>query len=346
MAYELFDHGQKKIYLINMLEEKNKVFSELVLWWIKKYINQWKKIAIIVNKKWYSSGVLCQDCGYIPKCDNCDVSVSYHMDKWWNFFGICHICKKAYNTLEKCPNCGWYNIKPYGVWTQKISELLLEQFGKKSVIIESETANSTAKIERIYQELKKNNIIIGTSLLTTPIKDITFDLIIFLNADLWLNIPDFNSNLGNFLFLYETFQKHKTKTFLVQSFNIENYTIKNACKLDFEGFRKEELKFREDFEYPPYVEMAVILYKNEIEENLFGQTNKLYQELLFLKENMWLKDLEIFSTPPLIYKIFGKYRYNIILKSKDLRPFLDAAFEKLKIYERGFKLDREPGNII
>jgi len=314
--------------------------------WMKKYIDQWKKIAIIVNKKWYSAGVLCQDCGYIPKCDNCDVSISYHLDQWWEFFGICHICKKAYNTLDKCPNCGSSNIKPYWVWTQKIAELILEKFGKKSVIIESETANSTKKIERISEELKKNNIIIWTSLLTTPIKDIKFDLIIFLNADLGLNVPDFNSNFSNFLFLFESFQKHQTKTFLVQSFNVDNYTIKNACKFDFEAFQKEELEFRKNFDYPPFTEMAVILYKNEIEENLFNQTNKLYQELLFLKETMEIKDLEIFSTPPLIYKIFGKYRYNIILKSKDLRAFLDVAFEKLKIYERGFKLDREPGNII
>jgi primosomal protein N' len=92
--------------------------------------------------------------------------------------------------------------------------------------------------------------------------------------------------------------------------------------------------------------MAIILYKHEIEEKLFNKVNKLYQELNYLKEKYQFSDLEIYPTPPLIYKIFGKYRYNIILKSKNLRDFLEIAFEKLRIYEKRFKIDRKPNQLV
>jgi primosomal protein N' len=79
-------------------------------------------------------------------------------------------------------------------------------------------------------------------------------------------------------------------------------------------FLKEDNLFREKNKYPPFSEICVIMYKNEIEERLFTKIDKLHKELLYLKEKYQMNELEIYSTPPLIYKIFGKYRYNIILK--------------------------------
>lgn len=346
MNYEQFDHKDKKIFLVDMRKETSKIFSDIAFKWLQKYIKNWKKILILVNKKWFSSWIICQDCWFVPKCEKCDVSIAYHLDDSWNYFWLCHVCKRHYNQIWCCPNCGWFDIQPYGVWTQKIQQLIKESFNKNAIIIESETANSEKKIEKIIDEINSNQIIIWTSLLIHPPQNIIFDLIIFLNADIWLNIPDFNSNRRNFLFLYETFQKHKTTNYIVQSFNPDAYSISNACKLNLHWFQKTELNFRKQFNYPPYTQMCVILYKNEIEEKLFNKVNTLYQELLFLKEKTWIKDLEIFSTPPLIYKIFWKYRYNIILKSKELRKFMDEAFVQLKILDRWFKIDWEPENIV
>lgn len=346
MNYEQFIHKNKKIFLVDMRKETSKIFSDIAHKWLQKYIQSWKKIMIIVNKKWYSSWIICQDCWFVPKCERCDISIAYHLDENWNYFWLCHICKKHYNQIWCCPNCWGFDIQPYGVWTQKIQQIIKQSFNKNSIIIESETVNSEKKIQQINQEIKDNQIIIWTSLLNQPPQNIIFDLVIFINADIGLNVPDFNSNQRNYLFLYETFLKHKCNNFIVQSFNPSTHSIANACKLDLEWFKKIELNYRKQFNYPPYSQLCVILYKNEIEEKLFTKVNTLYQELLFLKEKMGIKDLEIFSTPPLIYKIFWKYRYNIILKSNELRPFMDEAFSTLKITDRGFKIDWEPQNIV
>ncbi|MFZ2912260.1 MAG: hypothetical protein WAZ75_04200, partial [Candidatus Absconditicoccaceae bacterium] len=88
------------------------------------------------------------------------------------------------------------------------------------------------------------------------------------------------------------------------------------------------------------------LYKNEIEERLFNKVDKLYKELLYLKEKYQIQDIEIYSTPPMIYKIFGKYRYNIILKGSGIRNFMDIVYTKLKLNQNGFKINRQAESIV
>jgi primosomal protein N' (replication factor Y) len=139
-------------------------------------------------------------------------------------------------------------------------------------------------------------------------------MILFVNADLGLNMPNYTAAKNNFHFLYDTFKNHNCKNFIVQTFNPENYSIRNACKIDIDLFQKQDNKFRKDNNYPPFTDVCVLLYKNEIEERLFTKVDKLHKELLYLKDKYKMDDLEIYSTPPIIYKIFGKYRYNIVLK--------------------------------
>lgn len=346
MNYEQIIKNWKKVFLVDMRKENSHIFSELATKWIKKILNQNKKILILVNKKWYSNWSICKDCWFIPKCKNCDITISYHLNQAWEEFWLCHICKTQYEKFLICPNCQSKNIMNYGYGTQQIKEIIKQQFNTDSLIIESQKANSIAKTNLITTEINKYKIIIWTSLLTTPMANIDFDLIIFLNADMSLNIPDFNSNWRNFLFIYETLINYKTENYIVQTFNPWNYSIQYAIRLDILWFKKTELKNRLSFNYPPYTQMCAILYKDEIEEKLFNKINTLFQELLFLKEKYWNSTIEIFSTPALIYKMFGKYRYNIILKWNNLREFMDIAFSKLKILSRWFKIDREPENIV
>lgn len=346
MNYEKFDHWNKKVFLVDMKKEKNKIFSEIVTKWLDSFICKQKNICIIVNKKGYSAGQICEDCGYVPKCEKCDVSIAYHKNPWWDFYWICHICKKQYNHYTTCPNCGWFSINNYWFWTEKIQEIIYKKYWKKWIIIESQTANSKKKIQKRKEQIWKENIIIWTSILSTPFQNIKFDLLIFINADIWLNIPDFQSNYKNFLFLYETISNYDTNTIIVQSFKSENNCIRSACKLDLEWFKLVELEYRKSFQYPPFWYLWVILYKNEVEERVFNWINKLYQELLYLKESWEYWEIEIYPTPPLIYKIYWKYRYNIIVKWKQVNKFLETAFVTLKLNQRWFKIDPNPENLI
>jgi len=343
MNYERFDHDiqstKKSIFLVNMTKEITPYFSQLALQGIEKYLKQGKKIWILVNKKGYAGGIICHECGNIPKCKNCSVSISYHKLVSWDTIGLCHICKTQYDVPTTCPVCKSKKIKDFWLWTQKVAEYLKNEYHQDALIIESETVNSPNKIKKIQEQISEHQIIIWTSLLATPPKDINFDLIIFLNADLGLNIPDYTSAERNFYFLYEAFVKHPTANFIVQSFNPDQYSIRTACEMKKEKFYEQDNIFRKANGYPPFGELCVILYKNEIEESLFTKVDTLHKDLLYLKEKYELKDIEVYSTPPLIYKMFGKYRYNIILKWPNVRQFMDIIYTKLNLAKKGFKVD-------
>ncbi|MBQ7075137.1 hypothetical protein IJM86_09170 [bacterium] len=262
--------------------------------------------------------------------------------------GLCHICKTQYAYPSQCPQCHADGVSFFGVGTQQLSEILEKQYHTSSLIIETETVNSPNKIKKIFDLVRQTSpsLIIGTSLLSEPLYFYPFDLLIFINADIGLNIPDYTANENNFLLLYETLKKHQTKNIIIQTFNPENYSIRSACKMDYTGFYEQENLFRQQMKYPPFAELCILLYKDEIEDRLYAKVNKLYQELLYLAERYHFTDLEIYSTPPLIYKTFGKYRYNIILKGEQVRNFMEIVISRLPIQERGFKIHRDAESIV
>lgn len=348
MNYEQFKHEDKNIFLVDMARELEHNFSELMRASLEKQLNLWKKIWIVVNKKWYAPGMICTKCGHIPYCTRCSVPISYHQQKNGELIWLCHICKMQYNFSYVCPDCWENTVKTFWLGTQQVAEFIEKEYKTRTKIIDSEHANSPTKIEKLLKEIKElqPSVLIWTSLLCQPLKDYQLDLIIFLNADLWLNIPDFNVWEKNFHLLFEAFSKYQCKNFVVQTFNPQQYSIRNACRMDEKQFREEENHFREFNKYPPYADLCVILYKNEIEEKVFTKVDQLYKELLYLAEKYQMKDLEIYSTPPLIYKMFGKYRYNIILKWKEVRNFMDIVYTKLNLNAKWFKINWNADSIV
>ena len=352
MNYEQFTHTidnkTKKIFLVDMRKEVNYHFSELVKDGITKYIKHNKRIVILVNKKWFASWVICHHCWHTPQCNNCSVNISYHQDQHNEAFGLCHICKTQYGIPTTCPKCWSDEIRPYGMGIQQVKNWIQQEYNITPTLIESDKTNSPNKIKKAQQNIynEKSQIIIWTSLLTTPIKNLNVDLVIFLNADIGLNIPDYTAAEKNFYFLYEAIHNYQTANFIIQSFNTEQYSIRSACKMDTRLFTDQDNTYREKLQYPPYSDLCVLLYKHEIEERLYANVDKLHKELLYYKEKYWLNDIEIYTTPPLIYKKFWKYRYNIVLKWNQLRNFIDIIYTKCNIQTRWFKVDRQADSII
>lgn len=346
MNYEQFQHPDKDIFLVNLKKEKKTILSQLARKGIQKKYKNWKNIGLIINQKWHSKWLICEECGHIPKCKNCDIPIGIHLDKTENSFGLCHICKTQYNPPSKCSECGEKSLSQYGYGIQQVQNLLENQLNIPSKILKSQTVNSFNKAQKTHQNIQKHQVLIGTSLLSTPISWYNFDLLIFVDADIGLNIPDFNSNFSTFTFLYETIKQRDCPNFIIQSRKPENYVIQNVCNLDFQNFKEKELKYRKQYNYPPFGTFCLIHYKNKIEKSLFNKVNKLKKELSFLKEKYEMDELNIYSTPPLIYKKFGKYRYNIILQGNNLNQFMDTAYSKLKMTSKWFKINRNPKSLV
>lgn len=346
MNYELCESNWKSIFKVDMKNEKNKIFSELSLKWIKKYLNLWKRVAILLNKTWYSNWIICNDCWNIPKCLNCDIPIWFHKNDNNEIFWFCNICKNFYKIDYVCTKCKWQNVNLYWVWTQQICEFIKNEFWYNSLEIKSWNSNSFKKIQELKSKINNFQIIVWTWLISWYIKNFDFELLIFQNADIWLNIPDFNVNFNNFLFMYDCIIKNKCKNIIIQTRSNQYPTIQFVEKFDLKNFIKNEINFRKLYKYPPFCQICVISYKNELEKTLFSKIEKLYNEILYLKETIWDKNIEIYSTPPMIYKMFWKYRFNIVIKWENIRSFIDKIFVKLKIFQKWFKIDWNPNSII
>ncbi len=349
MQYERFLHRvwgkEKQVFLVDMKEDKrSSLFSSLAQKTLDTYIPTWKRILIIWGKKWLASGVMCQDCGYIPKCNHCDIPIAYHRDHAGQNFWICHICKTSYQPVSQCPTCQWYAMELFWTGLQKIESLLHEQFPTiKTFCIDAQTVGSLPKIANVLADISDVQCIIATSLLQVPPVWWTPDAVVVIRADSSLSIPDWKVSEHCYNLLDACIRNYTCPT-IIEAYSIWHHAIVAACKQDPKLFRDEENTYRQEFVYPPYGEMALILYRHEIEETMFTRVNKLYQELLFLQEKLWFTG-EIFATPPLVYKMYDKYRYNIVLKWQWVRSFLEKAYVDLGIRDRGFKVDWLPENI-
>lgn len=339
MNYELFEHSHKKIYLTDM-KSKKAYFSELVSQAIKKQISLKKKILLLTNKIWYASGIICTSCGNIPQCTFCSVSISYNKSSNGLLYWLCSICKTIYDSISHCETCGKETLKQYGLTTQKVAEWIEQEFGKEALVIQAKHWSSFPKAKRLLDAIKQHQIIVSTDAIISPEIDKQFDLIIVLAADQGLSLPDYNAQEQVFYRLHRIFNHFDSPFYIIQSYDTEHPSIRLACHNQKTEFLEYLAKFYKEYNYPPVGELCIIKFNNENETTLHNAINKLQQELTYLQQLYKYTDIEIFSSSPLIYKKFWKFYYHIILKGKEVRPFLDIAFSKLNMAKRGYKIDR------
>lgn len=351
MTYITYDHTDtkgKKIFLVNMCEELQKPYSDMVRKGVAKMLREGKNVLFLAPKKGFASGIICNDCGHIPHCKQCDVSIAVHKTATGQRFGLCHICKHHYAIGDDCKQCGSLETAQYGLGSQQVAERVEQEFGIAPLVLENTSVNSIKKVSGLMgsSALSTARVVVVTRVLAEPSRDWQADCVVVLSADTGLSVPDFQASWHTFTGLFDLFTNWNASVFLVQSYNVDHYAITNACSLDKQAMIDQEDEYRKQYHYPPHGEICLILYKNEIEERLHSTVNKLYQELLFLKEQYEMNDLALYTAPPMIYKMFGKYRYTIVLKWPQVRQFMDIAFSKLQMTKRGFKVDWEPQQLV
>jgi len=183
------------------------------------------------------------------------------------------------------------------------------------LLIEANVANSVNKIKKLKAKIHDaTQMIIGTSLLTTAIETWIPDMVCIVSADIGLHSPHFAARYNNFLFLNDVIKTYSDSEIVLQSYKVEEGSIKHACLGTVDEMLAIERERRKELQYPPSVDLCSIMYKHEIEKSVYTTVHKLYQELLYLREQYKMDDLEIYATPPSMYKMYGKYRYQIILK--------------------------------
>jgi primosomal protein N' (replication factor Y) (superfamily II helicase) len=307
------------------LEDGNRsVFSGKLADEIRKNIELGQQTILFLNRRGYSSFVLCRNCGYTVICPNCNVSLTYHSH---DERLICHYCGFTTRNPEICPKCKSNHIRHFGTGTQRIEEELQKQFPGCSVIrMDMDTTsykNSHETILRAFKE-KNINILVGTQMIAKGHDFPNVTLVGVLAADSLLNTGDYRAGERTFQLLTQVSGRagrgELAGRVVIQSYNIEDFSILSACKHDYKSFYDQEIKVRERLVYPPFTNIGVVILSGLYDKAVFNKSKEVIEKL---KENSASVDILILgpSRAP-ITKINNKYRWRIILKCKDINSLI------------------------
>ena len=242
------------VKLIDMCEEfkkGNRIISDELKNKITERLNNNEQVIILLNRRGYTTSLVCTECGEVIKCPNCDIPLVLHKT---SSKLKCHYCNYETNTFELCPKCKSKNLKSLGFGTEKLEETIKEMFKARVIRMDVDTTSKKGAHEEIINAFAehKYDILIGTQMIAKGLdfKDVT--LVGVINGDAGLNVPDFRSSERTFQLLNQVSGRSGRSTkkgeVIIQGFNIDHYSIRLASINDYKTFYDYEMKTVKDSE--------------------------------------------------------------------------------------------------
>lgn len=313
-----------KVEIVDLRQElalgNHSILSEKLHSEIEENINNKKQTILFLNRRGFSTFVMCRDCGYAVKCKRCNVSLTYHSNSEKL---KCHYCGYEIKNVTICPNCNSKNIKYFGSGTQKLEEVIKKEFPKaKTIRMDLDTVNKKNSHEEILNKFKNENIdiLIGTQMVVKGHHFPKVTLVGVIAADSSLNIQDYKAAESTFQTLTQVAgragrEKDSGKV-IIQTYNPDNFCINYAKKQDYEIFYDTEVSIRRQLKYPPFCDIILIGISDSDEQNVQNTASQLFK---LLEESFKDTNENVLLFNPLpspISKIKNKYRWRIILKCK------------------------------
>ena len=313
------------VSLVDMKKEmknKNFVFSKTLKDKISDRISKGEQVIILLNRRGYTTITTCQNCGFTHKCPNCDIPLTYHLKTRKMH---CHYCNYEVNKLYKCPVCDSTSINERGMGTEKLEQLLNEEFQNAKVVRMDVDTTSTKKAhEQIISDFQdeKYNILVGTQMIAKGLDFPKVTLVGVINADATLAIPDFRSAERTYHLISQVAGRAGRSDLkgevIIQGFNVDHYSLLRAKTHDYVGFYNDEMKIRKLLKYPPFYNLCLIKIQSVDCQKCEDESQKIYA---YLKEN--IDEIILGPSASVMPKINNNYYYQIIIKYKDTKKIYD-----------------------
>ena len=316
----------KVIDMRNELKGGNKsLFSRELFIAIQERLKRKEQIILFLNRRGFSTFVSCRSCGYVFKCDECDISMTYHK----NGLLICHYCGKTKREPRECPKCHSKYVKFFGAGTQRVEEEVKKYFNNAGILrMDVDTTRDKHSYERIYNTFKNGeaDILIGTQMVSKGLDFKNVTLVGILAADMSINIPDYRAAERTFQIITQVAGRagrgDKQGEVLIQTYTPQHYSLQYAVNYDYEGFCEKEFTVRAMMKYPPFGKLLLINGTSKKEDLLKNFMHKITMMIKPLVENCL--DIEILGPIPcMISKVKENYRWQIVIKGE-----FDSYFSK------------------
>lgn len=310
----------------------NSSFSQALREELKATLDSGNQAIIFLNRRGYSQTVICQDCGYVAKCENCDVSLTYHSEE--NCLK-CHYCGAKYRMLSACPECGGRKLRYSGTGTQRVVADLHALFPAARILrMDNDTVSGKDGHYKILKEFgeKKADVLVGTQMIAKGHDFPAVTLVGILDADMSLHFSDYRSGERTFQLITQVAGRSgragdKGKVVL-QTYSPENYILRYAVNYDYNGFFQNEVKLRRATLFPPYSLICRVMVTSDDDKSALEALKNVYFAIEEMRKNQPDEFIFFNKMHSPIKKIQGKVRYQVLmrLKSKRLLPSIyDAA---------------------
>lgn len=328
-------------------------FSQVLLDQITERLARKEQVVLMLNRRGYSSFVLCRDCGFVLKCPNCDVSLTLHMD---THSMKCHYCGHEEAIPNRCPSCDSKKIRYYGTGTQKVQAELEKLLPKARILrMDVDTTRKKGAHERLLAKFGAHeaDILLGTQMIAKGLDFPEVTLVGVLNADTALSLPDYRSSERTFQLLTQVSGRagraDKTGQVVIQTYNPEHYAIQLACRQDYEQFFFYEMNLRHLNNYPPYYYTIKITVSAKSEAEAAKESFAIKKGL---DQCLSPQALVLGPTPSSILKIKNRFYYQLVIKYKQ-EPALEKYLQDLLLQSQSGEkkgimvvIDREPVNFL
>ena len=319
------DLGLPHISVVDMRQElqtgNRSIFSRELQASIQSVVETRQQAILFLNRRGSATYVFCRDCGYVVKCPNDDKPLTYHR----SLGGLlCHTCGYQRKVPKTCPVCGGLHIRQLGTGTEKVEQLIKEQFpGARTLRWDAETTRKKGAHEQILTHFTNHNadILIGTQMLAKGLDLPLVTLVGVILAEVGLNLPDYHASERTFQVLTQVAGRAGRSPLggkvVLQTYQPENYAIQAAAHHDFSAFYEKEMAYRRDLGYPPFKRLVRLEYRHYDEQKAQAAAFEL-AEIITTWIDHQSQLIEIIGPAPCFFqRLYGRYRWQIVLRGDE-----------------------------
>lgn len=299
----------------------NTAFSQALREELDQTLKCGNQAIIFLNRRGYSRQILCRDCGFTAKCENCDVTLTYHSEE--NCLK-CHYCGAKYRMLDACPECGGRHILYSGTGTQKVVTDLKELFPSARILrMDNDTVSGKDGHYNILKKFgaKEADILVGTQMIAKGHDFPSVTLVGILDADMSLHFSDYRSGERTFQLITQVSGRSgragEAGKVVLQTCSPENYILRYATRYDYKGFFENEISVRRATGFPPYSLICRIMVTSESAEVALEGLKSVYFAIEELRKLHPEKFIFMNKMHSPIKKIQGRHRYQVLMRLTD-----------------------------
>ena len=349
------EHPLPEVEIVDMrreLESGNRtVLSGALREALRETVSRGEQAILLMNRRGYHSFVSCRSCGYVVKCPNCDISMTYHIGSEDRMLR-CHYCGYAAPIPTVCPSCGGGYIKYFGAGTQKVEEEIQKLLpGIPTVRMDYDTTSGKDGHAKLLEEFRSGRarILVGTQMIAKGLDFPQVTLVGIVAADLALNLPDYRSRERAFQLFTQAAGRAGRGTIpgrvIIQTYRPDHPVIRFAARQDYRAFFESEFRRRRNGLYPPFTNLARILVESEredVSDRIVKELDTAVGEILDDHPEWRRKILTINSGPPSVQYLRGKHRRQVWMKTlvsnetdaffNALTDMISSPFEDVSVY--------------